>query len=61
MHKIRESGVFLGRLLGQLLKSGLPLNGNNIMYFESFGVEHIPKGIKTFTGNKSIKTNIHRM
>ena len=28
MHKIGESRVFLGRLLGQLLKSGLPLIGN---------------------------------
>ena len=28
MHKIRQSGDFLGRLLGPLLKSGLPLIGN---------------------------------
>ena len=28
MHKIRQSGGFLGRLLGPLLKSGLPLIGN---------------------------------
>ena len=28
MHKIGQSGRFLGRLLGQLLKNGLPLIGN---------------------------------
>ena len=25
---------------------------NNVTYFDSFGVEHIPKEIETFTGNK---------
>ena len=29
---------------------------NNVTYFDSFGVEHIPKEIKTFIGNKNIKT-----
>ena len=33
------------------------VNGNNIMYFESFGVEHIPKEIKKFIGNKNVTTN----
>ena len=28
MHKITQSGEFLGRLLGPLLKTGLPLIGN---------------------------------
>ena len=28
LHKIRQSGGFLGRLLGPLLKTGLPLIGN---------------------------------
>ena len=28
MHKIGQSGGFLGRLLGPLLKTGLPLIGN---------------------------------
>ena len=32
--------------------------GNEIVYFNSFGVEHIPEEIKKFTGNKTIKTNI---
>ena len=39
----------------------LYLLNNNITYFDSFGVEHIPKGIKTFIGNKNIKTNIFRI
>ena len=33
---------------------------NNVTYFSSFGVEHIPKEIKKFLGNKNIKTNIFR-
>ena len=32
-----------------------------IIYFDSFGVEHILKGIKTFIGNKNIITNIYRI
>ena len=34
---------------------------NNVTYFNNFGVEHIPKIIKTFIGNKNIKTNIFRI
>ena len=30
-------------------------------YFGSFGVEHIPKEIKKFTGKKNIITNIYRI
>ena len=29
-----------------------------IIYFDSFGVEHVPKEIKTFIGRKNIKPNI---
>ena len=36
-------------------------NSNNIIYFNSFGVEHIPNKIKNFIGNKNILTNIYRM
>ena len=32
-----------------------------IIYFDSFGVEHIPKEIKTFIGNKNVITNIYRI
>ena len=34
---------------------------NNVTYFDSFGVEHIPKEIKKFIGNKNIRTNIFRI
>ena len=38
------------------------MNGNNIIYFGSFGVEHIPKEmIKKFIGNKNIITYIYRI
>ena len=37
------------------------MNGNNIIYFDSFGVEYIPKDIKKFIGNKNIITNIYRI
>ena len=39
----------------------LYLNENNIVYFDSSGVEHIPKEIKKFIGNKNIITNIYRI
>ena len=34
---------------------------NNVTYFDSFGVEHIPKEIKKFIGNKNIQANIFRI
>ena len=34
---------------------------NNVTYFDSFGVDHIPKEIKVFIANKNIKTNISRI
>ena len=34
---------------------------NNITYFDSFGVEHIPKEIIKFIKNKNIKKNIFRI
>ena len=37
------------------------VNSNNIIYFDSFGVEHIPKEIKQFSGNKNIISNIYRI
>ena len=36
-------------------------NKNKIVYFYSFGVEHIPKEIKEFIGNKNIEANIYRV
>ena len=34
---------------------------NEVIYFDSFGVEHVPKEIKRFIGQKSIITNIFRI
>ena len=39
----------------------LCVNNNNVTYFDSFGVEHIPEEIKTFINSKNIKTNIFRI
>ena len=36
----------------------LSVNINNVTYFDSFGVEHVPKEIKAFIKNKNVKTNI---
>ena len=33
----------------------------DVIYFDSFGVEHIPKEIKTFISYENIKTNIFRI
>ena len=37
------------------------MQNNNVIYFDSFGVGHIPKEIKAFINNKYIKTNIFRI
>ena len=39
----------------------LYVNGNNIIYFDSFAVEHILKEIKKFISEKNIITNIYRI
>ena len=39
----------------------LYVSNNDVTYFDNFGVEHIPKEIKTFIRNKNIKTNIFRI
>ena len=39
----------------------LYVNNNIVTYFDSFGVEHITKEIKTFIKNRNIKTNIFRI
>ena len=38
----------------------LYVKNNEVIYFDSFGVEHVPKEIKKFTGHKNTKTNISR-
>ena len=37
----------------------LYVNGNNIIYFDSFGVKYVPKEMKKFIRNKNIITNIY--
>ena len=37
------------------------VKNNIVTYFDSFGVEHIPKEIKSFINSKNIKTNIFRI
>ena len=37
------------------------LNGDNVTYVDSFGVEHTPKEIKKFIGNKNTTTYLYRM
>ena len=39
----------------------LYVQNNDVTHFDSFGAEHIPKEIRTFIGNKNIKTNIFGM
>ena len=40
----------------------LYIQNNNVTYFDSFGVEHTPKEIKTFINHSlSIRTNIFRI
>ena len=36
-------------------------NAENLTYFDSFGVKHIPKEIKKCIGNKNVITNIYRI
>ena len=37
------------------------LSNNDVTYFDSFGVEHIPKKIKKFIGSKNVIANIFRI
>ena len=39
----------------------LYVNNKTVTYFDSFGIEHIPKEIKNFTNNKNIIANIYRV
>ena len=42
-------------------RAALYVQNNDVTYFNSFGVEHIPKEIKTFISNKNIKTNTFKI
>ena len=37
------------------------MNGDNVTYFDSFGVEYIPEEIKKFIKNKNITINVFRI
>ena len=39
----------------------LYIQTNDVRYFDSFRAEHIPKEIRTFIGNKNMKTNTFRI
>ena len=39
----------------------LYVNAKNETYFDSFGVEHVPKEIRKFIESKNIMTNIYRI
>ena len=39
----------------------LYVNNKTVTYFDSFGVEHIPREIIKFIGNKNIITNIFKI
>ena len=39
----------------------LCVQNNDVTYFDSLRIEHIPKGITTFTSNKNIKNHIFRI
>ena len=37
------------------------VNANKVIYFDSFGIEHIPEELNKFIGNKKIKASIFRI
>ena len=39
----------------------LYVNNKTVTYFDSFGIEHIPKEVKKFIGNRKMITNIYRI
>ena len=41
--------------------TSLYVNNKTVIYFDSFGIEHIPKEVKKFIGNRNIITNIYRI
>ena len=41
--------------------TALHVKNNEVIYFDSFGVEYIPEKTKIFIRNKNIKTNVFRI
>ena len=69
-NKPRLNGVYARNNLPKIIKNGVYVinldkyadaKNNEVIYFDSFGVEHAPKEVKKFIGNKDIKTNVFRI
>ena len=39
----------------------LYVNNKTVTHFDSFGIEHIPKEVKKFIGNRNIISNIYKI
>ena len=69
----RFNGVYSRDNLPETIKNGafvinlgthgiaLYVKNNEVIYFDSFGVEHVPKEIKKIIGHKNTKRNIFRI
>ena len=53
---IKKDGVYITNL-----DEWWNLDAENVTYFDSFGVEHIPKEIRNSIWNKNIITSIYRI
>ena len=64
-YKIKDAGAYIINLdeYSDFITHWITLYVNNktVTYFNSFGVEHIPKEIKKFINNKNIIANIFRL
>ena len=61
----RFNGVYSRSNLPKKIKDGAYINlddcnESEIVYFNSFGVEHVPGEIKEFLGNKNLIANIFK-
>ena len=36
------------------------MNGSNIIYFDSFGVKHVPREVKKFSKSENVIANVNR-
>ena len=61
--KIKDGAYIIKfwRVLWYWNSLGCFANNDDVTYFDSFGVEHIPKENKAFINNKNLTTNIFRI